>query len=428
MKLRVIGLLAAFLVSQVSAIALFGQCGGNNYRGATACDEGSTCVRINDSYSQCLATSVPVPTAPIVIGTVDASSCPSSSPPAGQKFKFFGVNIAGFEFGCNTDGTCATNQVTPPLTEYSSYDGAGQMSHFVNDNKFNTFRLPVAWQYLTSSPGATLNTANFEKYDKLVQACLNTGAYCIIDIHNYGRWNGQIIGQSYPTDAHFTSLWNQIASKYASKSKVIFGIMNEPHNIPSLTTWVTTVQAAVTQIRQAGATSQYILLPGNDWSNAATFVSSGSADALSKVTNLDGSTSNLLFDVHKYLDSDNTGTHADCTTDNIAVFNSLAQWLRCNKRQALNSETGGGNTASCATYFCQQLAFQQANADVIVGVVGWAAGSFDATYVLNEGPTRSGQGWVDTSLVKSCMIPTFWRSGETMRCEPAATNEPSVTR
>lgn len=201
------------------------------------------------------------------------------------------------------------------------------MSHFVNDNKFNTFRLPVAWQYLTSSPGATLNTANFEKYDKLVQACLNTGAYCIIDIHNYGRWNGQIIGQSYPTDAHFTSLWNQIASKYASKSKVIFGIMNEPHNIPSLTTWVTTVQAAVTQIRQAGATSQYILLPGNDWSNAATFVSSGSADALSKVTNLDGSTSNLLFDVHKYLDSDNTGTHADCTTDNIAVFNSLARML-----------------------------------------------------------------------------------------------------
>lgn len=121
-------------------------------------------------------------------------------------------------------------------------------------------------------------------------------------------------------------IWNNVNRFHTTSINNLLQ-RNEPHNIPSLTTWVTTVQAAVTQIRQAGATSQYILLPGNDWSNAATFVSSGSADALSKVTNLDGSTSNLLFDVHKYLDSDNTGTHADCTTDNIAVFNSLARML-----------------------------------------------------------------------------------------------------
>ena len=82
--------------------------------------------------------------------------------------------------------------------------------------------------------------------------------------------------------------------------------MNEPHDIPDIQRWAQSVQAAVTAIRKAGATSQIILLPGNNWTSAETFVSNGSADALSKVTNPDGSIDNLVFDVHKYLDSDNS--------------------------------------------------------------------------------------------------------------------------
>ncbi len=60
----------------------------------------------------------------------------------------------------------------------------------------------------------------------------------------------------------------------------------------------------------------------------------------------------------EYLDSDNSGTHTECVTDNISTaFSPLADWLRTNKRQALNSETGGGNTASCQKYLCQQIDF-----------------------------------------------------------------------
>jgi endoglucanase len=57
-------------------------------------------------------------------------------------------------------------------------------------------------------------------------------------------------------------------------------------------------------LREAGATTQMILLPGNDWTSAETFVSGGSAEALSMVQNPDGTTTNLIMDVHKYLDSD----------------------------------------------------------------------------------------------------------------------------
>lgn len=117
-------------------------------------------------------------------------------------------------------------------------------------------------------------------------------------------------------------------------------------------------------LKNYSATSQLILLPGNNWTSAETFVSNGSADALNKVTNPDGTKTGLIFDVHKYLDSDNSGTHADCVTNNIDnAWQPLATWLRANGRQALNTETGGGNTDSCAQFLCEQIAFQEQNSD-----------------------------------------------------------------
>ena len=155
------------------------------------------------------------------------------------------------------------------------------MIHFSTVDKLNIFRLPVAWQYLVNNQlGGSLDATNFGQYDQLVQACLKTGAHCIIDIHNYARWNGNIIGQpGGPTNQDFSSLWSQLATKYASDTNVVMGLMNEPHDstvsspcpkaeeltttpVPSITGWAASCQAAVTAIRNAGATSQMILLPG----------------------------------------------------------------------------------------------------------------------------------------------------------------------
>lgn len=72
-------------------------------------------------------------------------------------------------------------------------DGQGQMQHFVNDDGFNIFRLPVGWQFLTGDMATgTINQANLAEYDDLVQACLATGASCIIDVHNYARYGGMV--------------------------------------------------------------------------------------------------------------------------------------------------------------------------------------------------------------------------------------------
>ncbi|KAI0371240.1 endoglucanase [Pilatotrama ljubarskyi] len=386
------------------------------WTGETTCASGSVCTVLNPSYSQCVpgAATTGVPSSPSATTSAPAAPAPSStcapnSPPANVgKLRFTGVNIAGFDFGCSTDGTCSASGAWPPLTQYYGMDGAGQMKHFVENDGFNVFRLPVGWQFLTNgAANGDIDEDNFAEYDALVQACLDAGASCIVDVHNYARFNGKIIGQGGPTNDQFAELWSSLAAKYANNDKIIFGVMNEPHDVPDINLWTESVQAAVTAIRKAGATSQLILLPGNNWTSAETFVSNGSADALNKVTNPDGSKTNLIFDVHKYLDHDNSGTNAECTTNNIDnAWAPLAQWLRCNGRQAFNTETGGGNVASCETLMCQQVEFQKANSDVFLGYVGWAAGNFYDGYVLSEVPTQNADGtWTDQPLVAKCLAP-----------------------
>jgi endoglucanase len=334
----------------------------------------------------------------MVTSTRTTSTTPSQTGGGGSggKVRFAGVNIAGFDFGMVTSGTQDMKQISD-----QSSSGVTQMQHFVRDDKFNIFRLPTGWQYLTNNQlGGNLDSNNFAKYDQLVQGCLNLGAYCIIDIHNYARWNGAVIGQGGPSDDQFVALWTSLANKYKGQSRIIFGVMNEPHDL-NIQTWAQTVQKVVTAIRKAGATSQMILLPGTDYTSAGNFISNGSGAALIGVKNPDGSTTNLIFDVHKYNDSDNSGTHVECVTNNIDnAFSPLASWLRQNGRQAFLSENGGGNVASCGNYICQQLDFINKNSDVYLGWTSWAAGGFQSSwnYELIETPN----GNTDQYIVSQC--------------------------
>ncbi|KAL5345480.1 hypothetical protein ACLOAV_009230 [Pseudogymnoascus australis] len=308
--------------------------------------------------------------------------------------QFAGVNIAGFDFGMLIDGSQDLSQVQVP--------NGDQMTHFASDDNSNIFRLPAGWHFLTNNKGGdSLDDNNFGQYDTLVQACLATGAHCILDLHNYARWDGEIIGQGGPADDALVSFWTALATKYAKEDQIIFGIMNEPHDMPDITTWAATIQAVVTAIRNAGATNQLILLPGDNFTSAEDFVNNGSLDALVAVENPDGTTTGLIFDVHKYLDSDNSGKDVECVSNGIEeAYAPLADALRSISRQALLSETGGGNTDSCLQYVCAQNDYLDENSDVYLGYVGWAAGAFWDDYELTLVPTQNGDSWTDKPLMQ----------------------------
>lgn len=338
----------------------------------------------------------------------------SAIPVAFAKVQYLGVAIAGGDFGCQIDGSCPTGSTQLPLNN----DGVAQMQHFVKDDDINLLRLPISWQFLVNNKlGGNLDAGNLAKYDQLMQACLATGANCMIDIHNFARWNGGIIGQGGPTNDQFVSLWKQLATKYADSDKVVFELMNEPHDL-DVDVWAATCQKVVTAIREAGATTQMILLPGTNFDSAATLPTSGGAEQLLAVTNPDGTTDNLLLDIHKYLDEDNSGTHTECTTDNTNAFTALAGFLREKGRKGFISETGASQDSSCFTSFCAQNSLINENSDVFMGLVGWGAGSFDTSYVLSLTPSKQNGKLVDNQLMSQCLIETWLNSSDVAAKDP----------
>ncbi|KAE9390576.1 cellulase-domain-containing protein [Gymnopus androsaceus JB14] len=323
-----------------------------------------------------------------------ASSAISTSSSSSLSFRG-GVNTAGYDFSVETDGSFSGTGVTPPVSQYA---------HFA-DEGVNVFRIPFAWQLMTPTLGGTIDSTFFAEYDATVQAALASGddVYVIVDLHNYARWNGGIIGQGGPTNDEFANIWSQLATEYADNDRIILGLMNEPHDLTSLSDWANSVQAAVTAIRSAGATSQYILLPGSSYSSAG-MLPTEAGPYLLDVTDPSGGTDKLLFDVHQYLDSDGSGTSTTCVTDNVGVLTTLVSWLQTNNRQAFLSETGGGSTSSCESYLDTELAFVKANSDYIVGFTAWAAGAFDTLYALSVTPNSDG---TDQPIFTEAILPNL---------------------
>ncbi|CAK7198246.1 hypothetical protein SEUCBS139899_000905 [Sporothrix eucalyptigena] len=334
-------------------------------------------------------------------------------PPLSSLLAFLGL-LAAAQAAVQYLGSCPLSTATLPLTELGHADGGGQMKHFVDDDGVNMFRLPTSWQFLINNDkevSDTLDPTNAGRYDQFVQACLSTGAYCMLDVHNFARFNGGIIGQGGPSDDMFVAIWVALAKMYAKDDRVVFEITNEPHDL-DLDLWVQTCQKVVTGIRNAGATTQMILLPGTNFDSAATLISTGSADALLEITNPDGSTDGLYLDIHKYLDNNNSGQNEECTTNNVGNFSMVADYLRGKKRQGLISETGASSSASCMTDFCTQNAYLNANDDVFIGYVAWAAGQFDSTYVLSLTPTLQSNGsYTDNELFSQCVLAPYRKAG-----------------
>lgn len=67
---------------------------------------------------------------------------------------------------------------------------------------------------------------------------------------------GSVIGnttdKTAATTAQFGAFWGQLAIRFKSNPKVIFGLMNEPHDMPTSLV-LQNDQAAITAIRAAGA-------------------------------------------------------------------------------------------------------------------------------------------------------------------------------
>src|SRR5262249_54213413 len=146
---------------------------------------------------------------------------------------------------------------------------------------------------------------------------------------NYARYDGMPIGSRLVKIDEFADVWGRMAPLFKHKDRVLLGLMNEPHNMPT-ETWVEAANAAILAIRKVGSRN-LILVPGNHFSNAKAWYDdldgTSNAKALLRIADpLD----KAVFEAHSYLDGDGSGTNPSCVSDMIGVerLQPFTQWLK----------------------------------------------------------------------------------------------------
>jgi len=212
-----------------------------------------------------------------------------------------------------------------------------------------------------------------------------SSADAILDPHNYMRYNnpssqpysGSVIGNTSDvtaaTTAQFGAFWGELAKRFADNEKVIFGLMNEPHDMPSALN-LANLQSAIDGIRNAGA-KNLIIAPGNSWSGGHYWTKGGSEANSNWIQKLVDPLKNTAVDIHEYLDEDFSGGHTACTQDPAKNLAGVTAWLKENKLKAFITEFGGSNTTGCVTMLNDLMDYMSNNEEYI-GWTAWAAGPF----------------------------------------------------
>ncbi len=292
---------------------------------------------------------------------------PTPPPPSSSLPFSRGVNLAGADFG---------ESIMPGVfgVQYT-YPNQGEVDYF-NAKGMTIYRLPFLWERLQRALNADFNSDELARLDAFVTATTAKGKIVILDPHNYARYYGNLIGSSQVPNAAFADFWTRLAAHYKSNPRVVFGLMNEPHNMPTAQ-WVSAANAAIAAIRATGA-SNTIFVPGNRWTGAWTWFSQdgdgpSNADAL---LNIADSGNNLVFEVHQYLDIYASGTEDPCVSATIGSerLKAFTGWLRDHGRKGFLGEFSSGKNTTCDAALDDMLRYVEANKDVWNGWTYWAAG------------------------------------------------------
>ncbi|KAI0327029.1 endoglucanase [Cubamyces sp. BRFM 1775] len=368
--------LAVALASVTPALstAVWGQCGGIGFSGDTTCDAGSACVKVNDYYSQCQpGAATPTTTSP--------APAPTGCSGTRTKFKFFGVNESGGEFGNNViPGQLGKDYTWPSPTSIDFFMGQG----------FNTFRIPFLMERVSppSTGGLTgpFNSTYLSGLKQIVSYITGKGGFAVVDPHNFMIYNGQTISStSTPRRLIIDNLgWQTLANEFKTDENVIFDLMNEPHDIPAQTV-ADLMQAAINGVRASGATSQLILAEGTSYTGAWTWTTSGNSQAFA---NIKDPNNNLAIQMHQYLDSDGSGTSPTCVSSTIGAerLQAATQWLQQTGFKGFLGEIGAGNNTQCVTAIEGALCEMQQAGGAWIGALWWAAGPWWGDYFQSIEP------------------------------------------
>lgn len=241
------------------------------------------------------------------------------------------INVSGAEFSEGVwPGENGTHYFFPREGFFAQWKAKG----------IRTVRFPVKWERLQPQLGGNLDSTYAGLIDGMLIQAGQQGIGVILDVHNYGRYKGQVIGSSAVTVDHYRQLMQRIAQRWhTSPALYAYDLMNEPHD-ESDAIWPQAAQAGIDAIRTVDP-QRLIIVEGRSWSSASRWPQYNN-DLLA----LQDPANNLVFSAHLYMDEDGGGEYKkrkDPHIDpDVAVkrVKPFIEWLQAHGRRGQIGEMG----------------------------------------------------------------------------------------
>jgi len=252
-------------------------------------------------------------------------------------------------------------------------------------------RLVFSWELLQPTLKGPLSSGVGSYGERLfsrVTYLRSKGVQVLLEPHGaetpkFARWKGALVGTAAcPNDA-FADLWSRLATLYkGDPDGVYFGLSNEPNNMPTMQ-WFQAAQAAILAIRAAKATN-WVVCPGNGWSNAASWGYDWYDTSGKKVSNEEGwdacikdPLNKTMIGVHCYFDNDRSGASDNILEPFVGVTDlaKVVEWAKPRGLKVLVGEFGANpSTPTFQKYMKAFLDYIDVERNTVEGWCWWAYG------------------------------------------------------
>lgn len=240
-----------------------------------------------------------------------------------------GVNLSGAGFAPHVvPGKNGTNYFYPEKAHFKYY----------RDKGVRLIRFPFLWERVQHRQGEGLNFDQVRLLKKTLDLAMQHDQKVILDMHNYGRYQGELIGSSAVPYAAYADVWRKLAERFKDHPALLgYDIMNEPHGTVGL--WPGAAQAAVDAIRSVDQQT-LIFIEGERWSSAYHWPLVNANLLINDPAN------RLIYEAHLYFDADYSGKYMAKTSSNIDPMvgveraRPFIEWLKQHGQKGFIGEYG----------------------------------------------------------------------------------------
>lgn len=286
-----------------------------------------------------------------------------------------GLNLSGAGFAAQVlPGINGTHYIFPTEAYFSQWNARG----------VKLIRFPIIWERLQPALGGPLDPTYAGLIDRTFGYADKYGMKIILDLHNYMRYRGVVIGTGNVSYSHYQDVMTRIAQRWNGRPSLFaYDVMNEPHD--AVAQWAIAAQYAINGVRSIDSTRP-IMIEGNGWAEATRWPQwNDSLLALKDPAN------NLIFQAHTYFDGAGGGgnyavTSASAYPDDYGIqrVKPFVDWLKKNGKRGMIGEFGiPDSDPRWNVIMGRMLAYLKQNC---IPATYWAAGPGWANYNLSVEP------------------------------------------